>query len=378
MAYQTQIILGGKKYLSSRAAAARVGYTNDYVSRLCRTGQLHGMLVGRTWYVFETDLKNFANRNTKIKEVRQQTLSSERKIEYKKAKEIEVDWEPLHYGRKGAQGSSLIKRTLALAAAFVIVFSTYFGFGFNTITTSHVADKISGAIFELSHATPKAMYALSSSALHSFVEGAGAVGVYLLDPVNMFADTNRMVVEMKSSLAHTRMEIREQLVASLHATTQRVSVFEAMQGAVFNFGNEIAVTAWEGGRQVSAFFYSVGRRTAWYVFGVPQHRVAIENKGASQVSTTVNDAIEEPSSPEIVREEDVAEEGLVVLPSTGNITDDNALVHKVRETFSDEVAVVARDESSGVITPMFRHGPGKEHLYVLVPLEGVSDEEGTP
>jgi hypothetical protein len=58
--------------------------------------------------------------------------------------------------------------------------------------------------------------------------------------------------------------------------------------------------------------------------------------------------------------------GLVVIPSS----DSNEQVKKrVQQSFSDEVAVVPRDEESGIITPVFRDTKGEDYFYILVPLQ---------
>jgi len=60
-----------------------------------------------------------------------------------------------------------------------------------------------------------------------------------------------------------------------------------------------------------------------------------------------------------------AEEGLVVIPSTDK---DQEIVKKIKESFSDEVKVELKDETSGIITPVFREGDGENYLYIIVPI----------
>jgi hypothetical protein len=47
-----EIIIEGKKYISSRRFSKENGYTNDYLSKLCRDGKVEGMLIGRSWFLF--------------------------------------------------------------------------------------------------------------------------------------------------------------------------------------------------------------------------------------------------------------------------------------------------------------------------------------
>ena len=51
-----ELIIDGKKYLSSKRAAHISGYAKDYVGQLCRGKKLDARLVGRSWYVEESSL----------------------------------------------------------------------------------------------------------------------------------------------------------------------------------------------------------------------------------------------------------------------------------------------------------------------------------
>lgn len=59
-------------------------------------------------------------------------------------------------------------------------------------------------------------------------------------------------------------------------------------------------------------------------------------------------------------------EGLVVIPSTEK---DEEAKKKIKEAFSDEVKVEIKDETSGIITPVFREREGEPYLYILVPIQ---------
>ena len=72
--------------------------------------------------------------------------------------------------------------------------------------------------------------------------------------------------------------------------------------------------------------------------------------------------------PEMIEKEQApqpVEEGLVVVPSTDK---DEEVIKKIKESFSDEVKVELKDETSGIITPIFREGDGENYLYILVPI----------
>lgn len=49
--------------LSSKDAGAILGYTHDYISRLCRQGKMSGVQKGREWYVTQEELEAFKGRH---------------------------------------------------------------------------------------------------------------------------------------------------------------------------------------------------------------------------------------------------------------------------------------------------------------------------
>lgn len=49
-----EILIGEKKYISSKRAAKATGYAKDYIGQLCREGRVPARLVGRSWYVLES------------------------------------------------------------------------------------------------------------------------------------------------------------------------------------------------------------------------------------------------------------------------------------------------------------------------------------
>lgn len=60
-----EILIGEKKYVSSKQAAKVTGYAKDYVGQLCREGRVPARLVGRSWYVLESALHDHRFGNPK-------------------------------------------------------------------------------------------------------------------------------------------------------------------------------------------------------------------------------------------------------------------------------------------------------------------------
>ena len=51
-----ELIFAGNKYISSKRAAKFTGYAPDYIGQMCRGGNMDCRLVGRNWYIKETDV----------------------------------------------------------------------------------------------------------------------------------------------------------------------------------------------------------------------------------------------------------------------------------------------------------------------------------
>jgi hypothetical protein len=51
------IELDGKMYISSTKAAEDMGYSKDYIGQLARAGKIDAKLIGRSWYVADTSIK---------------------------------------------------------------------------------------------------------------------------------------------------------------------------------------------------------------------------------------------------------------------------------------------------------------------------------
>jgi fibronectin-binding autotransporter adhesin len=67
------------KLLSTREAASLIGYTHDYLSRLCREGKIRGTRVGTTWFIELGALRSFAQFHKVSLNERREMLSVERR-----------------------------------------------------------------------------------------------------------------------------------------------------------------------------------------------------------------------------------------------------------------------------------------------------------
>lgn len=62
-------------YLSSKEAGDILGYTHDYISRLCRQGHMVGTQQGREWFVKPSDLEVFKQKHEVILQEKKKQLS---------------------------------------------------------------------------------------------------------------------------------------------------------------------------------------------------------------------------------------------------------------------------------------------------------------
>ena len=53
-----ELVVDGEKYISSKRAARLSGYAKDYIGQLCRAGKIESKMVGRSWYVKESAIKD--------------------------------------------------------------------------------------------------------------------------------------------------------------------------------------------------------------------------------------------------------------------------------------------------------------------------------
>ena len=71
-----ELIIGEKKYVSSKQAAKVTGYAKDYIGQLCREGRVPARLVGRSWYVLESAIHDHRFGEQKTKEEKEATTTS--------------------------------------------------------------------------------------------------------------------------------------------------------------------------------------------------------------------------------------------------------------------------------------------------------------
>ncbi len=84
-----EILIEEKKYVSSKQAAKITGYAKDYIGQLCREGRVPARLVGRSWYVLETAIRDHRFGDRVIEPVAE--------TEERAPSSLQSTWEPPRY-----------------------------------------------------------------------------------------------------------------------------------------------------------------------------------------------------------------------------------------------------------------------------------------
>lgn len=74
-----ELILDGKKFVSSKRGSQLTGYAKDYIGQLARGGKIEARLVGRSWYVSEDSL--FAHKNGEPQSNTENSAVNSQKVE---------------------------------------------------------------------------------------------------------------------------------------------------------------------------------------------------------------------------------------------------------------------------------------------------------
>lgn len=107
-----------KKMQSVSVAAASVGYSRDYVTKLARDQKIAAVQVGRQWFVEAESLRQYAAESLAEQKVRQQELSEIRKAEREAAlQKAEAEKIPTPFLTRVTQQKSSVAMLLLLCVA---------------------------------------------------------------------------------------------------------------------------------------------------------------------------------------------------------------------------------------------------------------------
>lgn len=88
--YMEEMLIGDRKFVSSKRAAEITGYAKDYIGQLCREGRVSAQLIGRSWYVLESAIMDHRFGLEDIKPQKNKKFKAEIEIEPPKYEPEEV------------------------------------------------------------------------------------------------------------------------------------------------------------------------------------------------------------------------------------------------------------------------------------------------
>lgn len=71
-----ELLIEDRRYVSSKRAAKMTGYAKDYIGQLCREGRVPARLVGRSWYVLESAIRDHRFGANDVEPEKESPLSS--------------------------------------------------------------------------------------------------------------------------------------------------------------------------------------------------------------------------------------------------------------------------------------------------------------
>ena len=343
----SDLYFDGKRYISSCRAAKISGYVNDYIGQLCRDDKLECRMVGRSWYVALDSLVQHKNLNgigTRSK--------GPQKIAEDHAKPILGDLRES-------------EKALFVPSVNFPTFAQNFDLP-RTLSKSGQVNKNLGG-----QAKPEPGSATVNAPLRKkILEASYPFG---MSPLSAVVSPHQFV-----SISKKRRGISSMMIPVARLSLASLAIIIAILG--FRFGmtvnpmsHEIYTGAFkEVSKEMQASaFSSVGQTfdqvaIAWHdtlqrwLFNTRQTFYVLAGKSFAQNTVVPVAPAQTNSSPS---------QGMVVVPINPN-TNKDAVVAKVKQSFSDEVSVSPNaDGSSGVITPVFKKTKGDEYLYVMVPIK---------
>ena len=313
------LILEGKNYISAKRAAKVINYAQDYIGQLCRRGKLDCRMIGRSWYVTEESL--LAHRESAVdatqervskivekNEIKVEETKIEDAIENKVEEKIAQENTFKYEPEQGHQLPALLKKV-----------PSHFSLP-NTLSNIQSLPKSLSQNF--TKTIPK-------FAGQSFIESRSH------SPAAIFLLTLTIAVTgfifMNSLSTYTHQNAYPGSMASA------ASIAKSIADRIFGS------------------FAAIGK-----FFVRNETLLGGEKNNLATNQSTVNQNISESQN----------FNGIGVAPSANSTSTDEVTKAKIKNSFSDEVAIHPdRSGTAGVITPVFKKTNGEDFVYVLVPVK---------
>lgn len=316
------VTVDNKTYISSKEAALRTGYAQDYIGQLCRGRKIVAKRMGRTWFIEEASLLAYMDAQNGAKTTPVGDATQE----------------------KSAQSESVIN--LGNSGVEVVQDDSE-GQGEET---EHVLETelIAPPPPSLDTTDPRAY---DTDVEEVFVSNAvlvPVVGVLLMLAVVGFSVLIDSGVVKRSNLASAVSPYNSLAAASNQRIASETSV---LSDIMVNDTVHISSQLHGGIGLLLGGIETVQMMTE----GLPE--------GARLTFVPADDV-----SGAYVAQADTAGTGIVVVPSGGEEIDRD-MIEYIQSSFSDEVIVTPNEDgASGIVQPVFRDRVGADYLYVLVPV----------
>lgn len=377
-----------KKYISASRASKLIGYNSDYIGQLCRKGSLTCRRIGRVWFVEEESLKNHkviasnAPRGriaiyTKRK-VEREKNSSQVPFESKQtiqtilskqnseliipAESTKIKISEIDDVSKGTRVSH--EEKIATIAPAVNAFVPKFLQKQKVIDGD---DFLNNRLREVSGLN--LVRKIESKKLSWFGIKKIGVGILVISfvlsggififPSPISEHVKIFVTRVGDNVSHFVQNNQERKFSGLSDTNNVIAIgnnanaLQSIGSSVENIFLNIANGSFRLIASIGNFFHDATRRARLIVFNSSPVNVSDSKKIDINSDTRA---------------------GFVVLPSTGDTTQNDQVKEYVINTFSDEAKIIP-DESgnSGLIKPVFKDKDDQEYLYVVVPLNENGD-----
>jgi len=355
---EKELEFNGKVYISSKRAGEITGYTHDYIGQLCRAGKVAGQLVGRTRFVDKESLlahiegQQSVERN--IKPITPLSGDDQKYQEAGRSVKISLSNKDISSGRD--TGIYQNKFPTPVLVPSIPALTTVGNLSGDTRTRRIPAAYVSK--IPLLFPSDFFRHAILFMVILSVTSGGYGYWKYGIAPESAF-------VSLSSSQNKTSAkEDHRGLVAPYTATFSPGFIPGAsLQGAVGTSLSEQTLSSF-----VRVFVkngidrLAVGTYRALHAsltFG--KERVSEIFRGKETLVLNDTPVPPKPSS---------TQNGLIVIPSSGDATSEKEERERIKEHFSDEVVVIPDETGgAGVIQPVFKSNKDEQYSFVLVPVK---------
>lgn len=368
------------EYISLTEAGAQTGYSQEYLSLRARQGKLKAQKIGRNWATTKEWLNEYLSKVDEYKNNHPNNHQAKRKIVFTKEKkqvisakpeEIEQVYPASDFSQNvpariatGGPARSIklflqapkkkpIRKTFAFSFAVLalifLVGGAVFYFSFSglqkktediLITFAPKIENTASSIGELKNAFNKIL-------VYSVAENVkGLKKEIKVSPASVFDSTRKIVSE---ALVRIGTAIRK-------AGNFLTKVFSPIGKTCFNLYQKTLGLAKFIKDKITQGFSGVWR----FARGIAEKIAGLFGKKEAPVSVSL------PTS-KIQTDFGQVPQGLIVVPSEGEEKDAEKKI-KIQQMFSDEVEINIKDDSSGIIVPIFKERKGGEYLYMMVPV----------